>query len=262
MKNILLFFLLTQITVMSYNIRVSNASDGENDWELRKAASVEMVLDQKPDICGLQEALENQVLYMQKGCKGYEMVGVGHDVGATKGEHMSFLYRKSRLKLLKWGTFWLSETPEKQSLGWDGAYQRTATWALMKERRSGKMFFFVNTHLDHVGKVARAKGLELILEKIAELNPEGYPLIVEGDMNTTIADPAFNGFKGIMSNARETAKITTDEGSYNGWGEADGLIDFIWYNKFSNCASFEVVKKEYGRKYVSDHYPVQTVLEF
>lgn len=44
------------INVISYNIRVGTAKDGTNSWEYRYPASAMMIMDQKPDIFGLQEA--------------------------------------------------------------------------------------------------------------------------------------------------------------------------------------------------------------
>ena len=55
------------IKVISYNIRVGTAKDGTNSWEYRYPASAMMIEDQKPDIFGLQEALDFQVKYLEAG---------------------------------------------------------------------------------------------------------------------------------------------------------------------------------------------------
>ena len=111
-----------------------------------------MLTDQKPDVFGLQEALEDQVEFIEMNCRDYKWVGVGRDNGKKEGEFMAIFYNKNTVSLLKWGTFWLSETPSKPSMGWDAACFRTATWALMKDKDTGRKFYFVDTHLDHVGK--------------------------------------------------------------------------------------------------------------
>ena len=173
-----------EITVISYNIRMGEAKDGTNSWEYRYPASAMMIEDQKPDVFGVQEAFDYQVRYMDEYCEGYKCVGVGREDGKRKGEHMSIFYNSKKIKMLKWGTYWLSETPDEPSKGWDAACMRTATWTLMKDKKSGKKFYYVNTHLDHVGVEARKKGLELIVNKIKEMNKEGYPMILTGDFNT------------------------------------------------------------------------------
>lgn len=252
------------ITVMSFNIRVSDANDGTNSWEYRYPASALMVLDQKPDIVGLQEALHDQVMYLKNALTpDYKMIGVGREDGKKKGEHMEMLYNKKTISVLKWGTFWLSETPDKPSMGWDAACVRTATWALMKDRKSGKKFYMVNTHLDHVGTVAREKGLQLICERIAQMNRDGLPMVLTGDFNMEITDPSMAPVKNAMKNARTDAVKTDDHFSYNGWGKASSTIDYVWYSGFSSCTEFETVTKPYmDRAFISDHFPVQAHLIF
>ena len=125
----------TSLKVISYNIRLGTANDGTNSWNLRYPASALMINDQKPDIFGLQEAFDFQKDYLDEACKGYSCVGVGRDDGKAKGEQMAIFYNTKRIKLRKWGTFWLSETPDTPSKGWDAACFRTATWALLKDKK-------------------------------------------------------------------------------------------------------------------------------
>lgn len=117
------------LSVISYNIRTGEADDGTNSWRYRYPASAMMIMDQKPDIFGLQEAYDYQVRYLEEYCPGYKSVGVGREDGKKEGEHMSVFYNKKTVSLLKWGTYWLSKTPDKPSIGWDAACKRTATWA-------------------------------------------------------------------------------------------------------------------------------------
>ena len=254
-----------EITVISYNIRMGSAKDGTNSWEYRYPASAMMIDDQKPDIFGLQEAFDYQVKYMDEYCKGYKCVGVGREDGKHKGEHMSIFYNTKTVKLLKWGTYWLSETPEVPSKGWDAMCMRTATWTLMKDKKSGKKFYYVNTHLDHVGVEARKKGLELIVSRIKDMNTEGYPMILTGDFNTKPSNHILDGLNSMMSSARETA-VKTDNGvTYNGWGKKgkSKILDYIYYSGFSACTLFEVITKPYmDRTYISDHFPIKAVLVF
>ena len=95
------------LKVMSYNIRLGSAQDGTNSWALRYTATGKMLEDQKPDVFGVQEALEYQVRYIEEMC-GYESVGVGRENGKKEGEHMSIFWNKKTVSMLKWGTFWAS----------------------------------------------------------------------------------------------------------------------------------------------------------
>ncbi len=253
------------VTVISYNIRFGKAKDGTNSWQFRAMTSPMMIEDQKPDVLGFQEALEDQIKFIKEYTKGYAYIGVGRDDGKAKGEQMGILYNKKKIALVKWGTYWLSETPDQPSFGWDAKCRRTATWALFKDKKSGKKFFYVNTHLDHVGVEARSKGLRLVQDKIAAMNPKGWPLILTGDFNITPDNPAIAELDKTMKSARDVAAKTDRHGSFNGWGKSnpEPIIDYIYFSGFSRCASFETITKEYGeRKFISDHYPIKATLEF
>ena len=251
------------VIAMSYNIRYGTASDGTNSWQYRYGASAMMLDDQKPDVVGLQEALSDQVQYLTMALdKTYKAVGVGRDDGKKAGEIMAVLYNFKTTKLLKWGTFWLSDTPDVPSRGWDGACNRCATWAILKDKASGKKFFFVNTHIDHVGAEAQQKGVKLVADKIAELNKEGLPVIVTGDFNMDVSNASMAPMKEGFQNAREAAVVTDDHFSYNGWGKASSTIDYVWFKGFT-CTRFETVTKPYAeRTFISDHFPVKAVLVF
>ena len=254
-----------ELKVMSYNIRLSTGNDGTNAWMYRCPATLEMLKDQQPDVFGVQEALEDQIMFLEEFADGYDCVGVGREDGKKKGEHMSIFWNKKTVKLMKWGTFWLSETPEKPSMGWDAACYRTATWALMKDKRTGEKFYFVNTHLDHVGVEARKNGLKLIVERIAEINPEGCPMVLTGDFNIKPSAPELKDLDACMKSARKVALTTDSHQTFNDWGKAksDMIIDYIYISGFSSCLEYQTVTKKYSnRTFISDHYPITARLIF
>ena len=253
------------LSVMSYNIRYASANDGEYSWPLRRDAACAMLNEQRPAVFGIQEALPTQLDYILENCPDYACVGVGREDGVHDGEHMSVFYDTRRIELENWGTYWLSETPSEPSYGWDAACKRTATWTLLKDKEAGRHFYFVNTHLDHVGKEARRNGLLLLVERIGAMNPEGYPMILTGDMNVYPDDPCLEQLRTLMEDARETAAQTDNELTYHGWGTVSGTppIDFVFYKGFASCEKFEAVRQPYlGVKYVSDHYPVKALLHY
>jgi endonuclease/exonuclease/phosphatase family metal-dependent hydrolase len=251
------------LKVMSYNIRLGSANDGTNSWGLRYPATAEMIEDQMPDIFGVQEALASQIRFIEDNFVNYKSVGVGREDGKKDGEHMSIFWNKKTVSLLKWGTFWLSETPEKPSMGWDAACKRTATWALMKCKKTGKKFYYVNTHLDHKGVEAQKNGLKLIVDRIDDINPEGYPMILTGDFNITPDNPNLVELDSKMQSVRKVAEKTDNHDTFNGWGKGKGVIDYIYASGFSAYPEYQTVTKRYAdRKFVSDHYPICAVLVF
>ena len=253
------------LKVMSYNIRMGAAKDGTNSWEYRYPATALMLEDQKPDVFGVQEAFNYQIRFIEDNFADYDCVGVGRDDGKQKGEFMSIFWNKKTVKMIKWGTFWLSETPEKPSMGWDAACKRTATWALMKDKNTGKQFYFVNTHLDHRGAEAQRKGLELIVSRIAQINPKGYPMVLTGDFNVKPDNAALNDLDTKMQSARKIAPRTDNHPTFNNWGKIkpDKIIDYIYVSGFSACPEYHTVTEKYGTwKYISDHYPIYAKLIF
>jgi endonuclease/exonuclease/phosphatase family metal-dependent hydrolase len=253
------------LKVMSYNIRMGVAKDGTNSWEYRYPATAMMLKDQMPDVFGVQEAFNFQIKFIEENFTDYDSFGVGRDNGKSEGEFMSIFWNKKTVKMIKGGTFWLSETPEKPSMGWDAACKRTATWALMKDKNTGKLFYFVNTHLDHKGAEARRKGLELIVSRIDEINPKGYPMILTGDFNIKPDNEALVGLEQRMQSARKIAPKTDNNATFNNWGKAksDMVIDYIYVSGFSACPEYHTITEKYGTwKYVSDHYPIYAKLIF
>ena len=248
-----------ELKVMSYNIRMGIAKDGTNSWEFRCPATIAMLNAQKPDVFGVQEAFEFQIRFIEEYCRDYKSVGVGRDDGKKKGEYMSIFWNKKTVSLLKWGTFWLSETPDKPSKGWDAHCRRTATWALMKDKKTGKKFYFVNTHLDHKGKEAQKNGLKLIVDRRESINPQGYPMILTGDFNIKPNNPALVDLDARMLSARKIAADTDSHNTFNGWSvkPTDSVIDYIYISGFSSCPQYKTVTEKYAeRPFVSDHYPI------
>ena len=251
------------LKVVSYNIRMLPADDGDNSWEFRKEATPAMIKSVAPDVLGIQEAFKEQELYILENCKDYKSVGVGRDDGVDKGERMSIFWNDKTVKMKEWGTFWLSETPDVPSKGWDAACRRTATWGFFQMKKSGKEFFYVNTHLDHRGQAARREGLAMIREQIARRNPKQLPMIVTGDFNIRQSDSLIVDFSKVMKNARVTAEQTDSLGTFHGWGKTSTIIDYVFYDGFAACKSYKTLTDSYaGKPYISDHYPIVAVLEF
>ena len=249
------------IKVISYNIRLSTKSDGDNWWENRKQASINMINEEKPTIFGLQEALPVQVEYLAENLPEYAYIGVGRDDGKQKGEFMTIFYRKDDVELLDGGTFWLSETPDTPSRGWDAACFRSCTWTKLKMKSNGKIFAYLNTHLDHVGKEARKEGLALIAKRAQEIVSDDMPVFLTADFNAVTSNPIFEPVKAIMKDAREEAPETDRRATINFYqpgneDKADWIIDHIFF-RGATPKTFKVLRdKNYGAPYISDHYPV------
>ena len=245
------------IKLISYNLRNSGARDGDNAWMKRRHATPQMIRQEAPDVFGVQEGLIDQLQYIDTECPQYARVGVGRDDGAEGGEIMAIYYLRDRFDLLDSGTLWLSETPDRPSRGWDGACNRTMTWAELRDRTSGKTFFYFNTHLDHKGKTARAEGVKLVVAQIAAIAGK-TPAILGGDFNTPTDSPIFRPLTKAMKSARDKAPETDREGTFNGFGSAPDtiVIDHLYFRGKLKCLRFATLTGDYGAPYISDHYPI------
>ena len=177
---------------------------------------------------------------------------------------MAIFYNTSEIKLLEWGTYWLSTTPDKPSKSWEAQCTRTMTWAKMQMKLNGMEFFYVNTHLDNHSGTAREEGLKLIVNKIAEMNIDNLPVVLTGDFNVTPDNPVLKVLdNAMMLDARTTAAKAYDRPTVNGWGNDARVIDYIYYRGFASCPEYETIDKQYGTiPYISDHYPIVARLMF
>lgn len=266
---VLLFFCLMShfvnaqiIKIMTYNVRLDVASDGVNDWTHRKDFFNSQIQFYDPDIFGVQESKPNQVVDIATALTQYNYVGIGRD-GIEKGESSTIFYNKKKFKVLEFSTFWLSETPDTISMGWDAACNRICTYALLKNKQSNKLIWVFNTHLDHIGEEARTKGLELILSRIQKLNSHNYPVVLMGDFNSEPETDRIIALKNKMNDAKTLSK-EKPFGSYGTFNDfkynevTRVLIDYIFISKGNAITvnKYAVLSDSRELKYPSDHFPV------
>lgn len=250
-----------ELKIISYNIRTL-ARDGENSWQFRKHATKNMIELHKPDAFGLQEAMLPHMQYIDSVCPQYARVGVGRSDGKEGGEFVTIYYNKERFDLLDSGTFWLSETPDQVSRGWDAALPRITTWVKLRDKATKRKFFYFNTHFDHRGKTARVESSKLIVEKIREIAGKKATVVLTGDFNIESENEALQPLYDNMSAARRCAPITDNKGTYNGWGllKRNTVIDHIFYDgRKVKCNAFRTLDGDYGAKFISDHFPLEAI---
>ncbi len=255
--------------IMSFNIRYDNPEDSLNNWKYRENIVAQIIKDQKIDIVGTQEVLHNQLVDLIKQLADYQSIGVGREDGIEKGEYSALFYNKNRFDEINTGYFWLSETPEVAgSLGWDGACERIATWAILKDKESKKELFIINTHLDHVGKLARQEGVTLLIQRASELS-KGLPIIITGDFN---ASPQSDVIKHVLDDnnpiqMEDSRLVATTQGlntegewTFHGFGEVPiekrEYIDYIFVSEDIQVDEFTILPEKLNNVYLSDHRPI------
>ena len=257
----------TSLSVMTFNMRYDNPEDGQNNWRFRRERVAGVIKAQEVDVLGTQELLSNQFNDLSGLLTGYQGVGVGRLDGVESGEYCAVFFRKDRFTLLDSGTFWLSEPPEVVgSLGWDGACERIATWVVLRDR-DGREFFFIDTHLDHVGQVARDEGVSLLMKRIETLSG-GRPVILTGDFNSEPGSSVVAHVQkdGVLRDAKAiAAQRSGTDWSFSDFGqipEAERpLLDYIFVSGDIEAVRYEVLPDTFDGGYVSDHAPVMAVVK-
>ncbi|MGL4956518.1 MAG: endonuclease/exonuclease/phosphatase family protein [Bacteroidales bacterium] len=259
-----------ELNVMSFNIRMDTEEDKDNKWLYRKDFAANLIKFYDVDIFGAQEVLHHQLVDMLERLPDYNYVGVGREDGAKQGEYSPIFFNKTRFAVDTSGTFWLAEDMNAVGKeGWDAACSRVATWGVFTEKSSGKKFFFINTHLDHVGQVARRKGVELILKQIEEKS-KGLVCILTGDFNATPNEEPIQYLLNSpapqkLLDTRSLAKLHYGtEWTFHDYGripvEQRPCIDYIFIRGDVTVQRYAVLTETLNHIYPSDHCPVLSTI--
>lgn len=249
------------VRVMSFNIRCTNV--GKDSWEDRIGIVTETINKSNADSVGVQEATTEWMETLDKELTKYTWVGVGRDDGKNQGEFSSIFYLKEKYNLIDSGTFWLSETPETPSLGWDAGCNRVCTWAVLENKETKEQYVHINSHFDHVGNKAREESVKLILAH-ADIYKD-LPVVFTADMN--VVEGSENYVQMTSGCLKDTKYLTDDSMNYLTYHDTKPLshrgdvIDYVMVNDKFNVLSYKVVTAGIDNRYVSDHFPVYADLE-
>ncbi len=244
--------------IMSFNIRCANV--GNDTWEDRIDIVTQSIIDGNPDSVGVQEATPEWMETLNKTLgEKYSYVGVGRDDGDNEGEYSAIFYLKDKYNVVDSGTFWLSETPDEVSFGWDAACRRVCTWVVLEDKATGQKYAHLNSHFDHVGIEARKNSVELIINKAKEF--EDIPVVFTADMNVRQDGDNYNQFveSGVLKDTKFIAPDTMDYCTYHDTKptQHDGdIIDYVMINDKFDATVYKVVTEGIDGRYVSDHYPI------
>jgi endonuclease/exonuclease/phosphatase family metal-dependent hydrolase len=252
------------LRVMTFNVRLPSPGDGPNRWEKRRDLMVRTIREQHPDVFGTQELYKLQGDYLVAKLPRYAWFGVGR-YGDERDEHMGVFYRTDRLRLLRSGDFWLSDTPDRPaSISWGHPLPRMVTWALFQVKATGRRFYYYNTHFPYrdQDEAARTRAAGEILARIKAL-PASMPVVLTGDFNTTPDSRAHALLTQQLHDARLDARtIGGPQATFHNFtGTPDRRIDWILYRGFRARSERTVTRHQDGR-YPSDHFPVVAELQW
>jgi len=256
------------IKVMSFNIRLGVAKDGENRWDLRKELVVKTIREYNPDLLGLQEVFPMQEEYLRESFPEYVYYGRSRLVDPNDGEACSIMFRKERFNPSEQSTFWLSETPDEPgSKSWDSSLPRIANMISLKDKQvRGKKLVLINTHFDHRGKVAREEAAKIIKNRVSALE-KGARVVITGDFNSGEGSRPYQSLMG--ENIIDTFRMvhpnrTEEESTFTAWkGRLIGnRIDWVLCSANFQILSATINRSHDKGRYPSDHYPVTATLNY
>ena len=282
----------TTINAGTFNLRCENRGDSlkGNGWGRRYPVMASLVRFHDFEIFGTQEASKRGLEQMKEALPGFDYIGVGRDDGRTKGEHAAIFFRTDLFELRDSGNFWLSETPDVPSIGWDAALPRICTWGRFKARSSGQEFCYFNLHMDHVGVQARSESARLVVRKVREI-AKGVPVILTGDFNVDQTNSIYSEIVGNeeLQDSYETCELRYAwDGTPNNFNPSSftsSRLDHVFVSPGTRVIRYGVLTDTYrtmteeASKYKdgnfprevsfqiyeartpSDHFPVKTVIE-
>lgn len=242
------------LKVGSYNIRYDNEGDRQhgNGWPQRLPVISSIIHYVDFDVFGAQEVLQHQLFQLDSLIGNtYAHVGVGRDDGFTKGEYAPIFYKKEKFTALDNGVFWLSETPDKPSTGWDAALPRICTWIHIEDKISGKRFWYFNLHMDHVGQKARAESCTLVLKKIKQMVKADEVAVLTGDFNVDQHNPMYQILAGsavLQDSYTAAASRYAWNGTFNAFDAnlyTDSRIDHVFVTKNVVVKKYAVLTDSY-----------------
>ena len=242
----------SKIVVATYNLRYINRNDSlqGNGWAQRCPWLARLIYAHGFEIFGTQEGFKRQLDDLKTLLPGYDYFGLGREDGKEGGEHSAIFYRTDLFKVIDHGDFWLSETPDRPSLGWDAACIRICTWGHFKHIPSGKEFLFFSLHMDHVGQRARMESTRLVMEKMKEFGSK-LPAILVGDFNVDQHSEEYHSIvnSGIFNDAYQASSFHyAPNGTFNDFkpsGYTNSRIDHIFLSPSIKVDKYSILTDTY-----------------
>ncbi|MCQ2435807.1 MAG: endonuclease/exonuclease/phosphatase family protein [Clostridia bacterium] len=246
------------LDLITFNIRNSDDKDGHSIDE-RAPRLFPLIKRSSPDVIGMQESMPKWHKYIDEALGDeyavFDMPRSSHDV-----ESIPLLYKKSRFDCKKAFHFWLSDTPDVESRGWDELFNcyRICMGAVLRDKETGTEFAYLNIHYGF-GDAGQVKSDELTVER---MNALGVPYIISGDFNMQPEKAGYIKMTELMTDAN--AVTAEDWGTtFHGYdaGHTGDHIDYCFISRGVKAVSSELIRDTENDKYPSDHYGLHTIVE-
>ena len=254
------------VCVVSINIRFDNPTDGRNRWGLRLPLLSGMLNAHRPDIIATQEGWRDQLQELEARLAGCSLVD-RHRGWLGDRMYPCLFVRRRRLRVLRSGDVWLSETPDVAgSYSFGSAFPRLMTWCELELHASGRRIVFANLHLDHERRSTRIEQARVAARELYALNERRLPVILAGDFNDTADGPVRAAVMDALPElydpweAAGKSELPTFHG-FNGRLPEAERIDWILLDRRLTAGEIFIDRRSRQGRYPSDHFPVVCRLE-
>lgn len=239
------------LKIVSFNIRCCDDNNGHSIPE-RAPRLIKILKELSPDIISFQEYTPAWKTFIDVAF-GTEYEIFNKYRKETNHESCPMLWKKERFGCQRRGWFWLSDTPEKESGGWDtcGCY-RICEYAVLADKQTGICFNAMNTHFGF-GDDNQVKSAQLIYDKMKSISD--LPSFVTGDFNMK---PDMAGYKKMTGFLTDLNAVTEKDWSttYHGYEPEKYAehIDYCFVNEKIVPCGVKVIRDTFDGKYPSDHF--------
>jgi endonuclease/exonuclease/phosphatase family metal-dependent hydrolase len=210
----------------------------------------------------VQEALLQQVTFLEQTLPNHRRVGVGRDDGHSAGEYCAIYFDADRFEELGGGTFWLEHptdqppSPEggRRRGGMDPYVKRICTWVRLRDRASGRTIRVYNVH-SYLTENAQVEAARIVLAHMAA-GDAADAVILAGDFNAAPSSASRQLFaaKGLT----ESAKLAGQpyQPTYQWYGIRTRCLDGILLNSGWQLRQDHILDVKPGGVFPSDHFGV------
>ncbi len=246
-----------KLNLISFNIRCCDDPNG-NSIKERAPRLAKIISKYDADIIALQEYTEKWDELIPKLYPEYEIFNKYRS--QSEKESAPILWKRDRFECIDKGYFWLSDTPNAESRGWDELYNcfRMCEYVILKEKKTGTLFTYMNTHYGFGDKGQRASS-KLIYEYSQKIST--HPTIITGDFNMR---PDSVGYEEMIKHFADVNALTTNDQrtTYHGYGKVDDEhIDFCFIDNKIKPITQKLIDETIDGKFPSDHYGIYVELE-
>lgn len=250
-----------KLNIISFNIRCCDDPNGNSIAE-RAPRLYKVTSEYDADIIAFQEYRPQWEPYIEKyfGDK-YDIFNKyrSRDIDV---ESSPILWKKDKFEFIKSGYFWLSDTPEVESRGWDERFDcfRMCVYVFLKNKETDEIFVAMNTHFGF-GDKGQVASAELIYDYRKTFSD--FPAFITGDFNMT---PVSAGYKAMTKNFDDLNAVTVNDlrdtfHDYNPDEFKDQHIDYCFIDKSIKPISQKIIDATVDGKFPSDHYGLYIELE-